>query len=254
MDLALARLRKGMSICAEINLLPQWWAHRVAVHLLSNLWTSTFHECLPLLPAGGDAASWPSLRELFIASLVCRHKAEIDLWPSQIAAAARALDQADDLVVSLPTSAGKTRISELCILRCLAAGRRVIFVTPLRALSARTEATLQRTFGPHGKTISALYGSIGVRGFDEEFSTTSACSSSTRAIAPGLHGDAPRFRFWRRARPRLAASGLTSATIGRSAHVLSVSIARKHNPKPPFTAKHHHFYYPSLPLDCSSSS
>ncbi|HEY7006697.1 MAG TPA: DEAD/DEAH box helicase, partial [Sphingomicrobium sp.] len=163
-----ARLREGLSICSEINLLPQWWAHRIALHLLSDLWASSFHERLPLLPAGGDAADWPSLRERFIASLICRTKAEIDLWPSQVAAAARAVDQADDLVVSLPTSAGKTRISELCILRCLAAGRRVVFVTPLRALSAQTEVTLQRTFGPLGKTISALYGSIGVSGFDED--------------------------------------------------------------------------------------
>ena len=35
-------------------------------------------------------------------------------------------------------------------------------------LSAQTETTLQRTFGPLGKTISALYGSIGVSGFDED--------------------------------------------------------------------------------------
>jgi superfamily II DNA/RNA helicase len=117
---------------------------------------------------GGEAPLWPSLRELFIASLSCRPKAEIDLWPSQIEAAARAVDQCDDLVVSLPTSAGKTRIAELCILRCLAAGRRIMFVTPLRALSAQTEATLQRTFAPLGKTISTLYGSIGVSAFDED--------------------------------------------------------------------------------------
>ena len=40
--------------------------------------------------------------------------------------------------------------------------------TPLRALSAQTETALQRTFCPLGKTISALYGSIGVSGFDED--------------------------------------------------------------------------------------
>ena len=123
---------------------------------------------LPVSPAGGEAPQWPSLRELFIASLSCRPKAEIDLWPSQIEAAARAVDQADDLVVSLPTSAGKTRISELCILRCLASGKRVVFVTALRALSAQTETALQGTFGPLGKTISALYGSVGVSGIDED--------------------------------------------------------------------------------------
>lgn len=165
---ALERLRVSLAICGEMNMLPQWWAHRVAIHLLSDLWSSTFHERIPLQPAGGLAADWQRLRELFIALLQRRAKAEIDLWPSQTEAAARAVDQSDDLVVSLPTSAGKTRIAELCILRCLAGGKRVVFVTPLRALSAQTETTLQRTFGPLGKTISALYGSIGVSGFDED--------------------------------------------------------------------------------------
>ncbi len=167
-DQAVERLRVGLAICGEMNMLPQWWAHRVAIHLLSDLWSSTFHEKVPLEPAGGLAADWPRLRELFIALMQRRAKAEIDLWPSQTEAAARAVDQSDDLVVSLPTSAGKTRIAELCILRCLAGGKRVVFVTPLRALSAQTETTLQRTFGPLGKTISALYGSIGVSGFDED--------------------------------------------------------------------------------------
>ncbi|MFC5082438.1 DEAD/DEAH box helicase [Microvirga arabica] len=168
LESALVRLREGQDICGEISLLPQWWSYRIALHLLSDLWDATFHERLPSSPMGGDAASWPSLRELFIASLLRRSRAEVDLWPSQIAAAERAVDQSDDLVVSLPTSAGKTRIAELCILRCLAGGKRVFFVTPLRALSAQTEASLQRTFGPLGKTVSALYGCIGVSGFDED--------------------------------------------------------------------------------------
>ncbi|MET4218708.1 superfamily II DNA/RNA helicase [Bradyrhizobium sp. LB14.3] len=168
LELALERLRTGLGICSELNMLPQWWMYRIAVHLISDLWSNTFHERLPRQPEGGEAADWQRLRELFIALLQRRPRAEVDLWPSQIEAATRAVDQSDDLVVSLPTSAGKTRIAELCILRCLAGGRRVVFVTPLRALSAQTETTLQRTFGPLAKTISALYGSIGVSGFDED--------------------------------------------------------------------------------------
>jgi superfamily II DNA/RNA helicase len=168
LDQALERLRTGLAICSELNMLPQWWAHRVAIHLIGDLWSNTFHERVPLQPVGGEAVDWPRLRKLFIALLQSRTRAEVDLWPSQLEAAGRAVDQSDDLVVSLPTSAGKTRIAELCILRCLAGGKRVVFVTPLRALSAQTETTLQRTFGPLGKTISALYGSIGVSGFDED--------------------------------------------------------------------------------------
>ena len=168
LDQALDRLRESLSICGEMNLVPYWWVHRVAIHLLSDLWSNTFQERVPMLSTGGEAADWPRMRELFIASLLRRSRTEVDLWPSQIEAATRAVDQSDDLVVSLPTSAGKTRIAELCILRCLAAGKRVVFVTPLRALSAQTETTLQRTFVPLGKTVSALYGSIGVSGFDED--------------------------------------------------------------------------------------
>lgn len=168
LDLALERLRVGLGVCSELNMLPQWWTYRIAIHLLSDLWSYTFHARVPFQPLGGEAADWPRLRGMFIALLQRRPKAEIDLWPSQIEAAARAVDQSDDLVVSLPTSAGKTRIAELCILRCLAGGQRVFFITPLRALSAQTEATLQKTFSPLGKTISALYGSIGASGFDED--------------------------------------------------------------------------------------
>ena len=167
-DASLSQLRLGLGACAELNLVPQWWAHRLAVHLLGDLWSTSFHQKVPLVPSGPVASDWASLRELFIALLLRRPRAEVDLWPSQVEAAARAADELDDLVVSLPTSAGKTRIAELAILRCLAGGRRVMFVTPLRALSAQTEATLQRTFGPLGKTISALYGSIGDSGLDED--------------------------------------------------------------------------------------
>ena len=168
LDRAIGQLQDSLSVCGEMNLVPHWWVHRVAIHLLSDLWSNTFHERVPTLPTGGEAEDWPRLRKLFIASLLRRSRAEVDLWPSQIAAATRAVDQSDDLVVSLPTSAGKTRIAELCILRCLAAGKRAVFVTPLRALSAQTETTLQRTFSPLGKSISALYGSIGVSGLDED--------------------------------------------------------------------------------------
>lgn len=164
----IAQLRVGLDAAAALNLVPQWWAHRIAVHLLRDHWGCTFHQVIPLEPAGGAAADWTPLRALYLASMLRRPRAEVDLWPSQLEAAQRAADQLDDLVVSLPTSAGKTRIAELCILRCLASGRRVVFVTPLRALSAQTETILQRSFGPLGKTISALYGSIGDSGLDED--------------------------------------------------------------------------------------
>jgi hypothetical protein len=164
---ARGRLQIGLEACAEVNLLPQWWAYRLTIHIIDDLWSSSFHQRLPLIPDSPHADEWETLRHHFISLLFRRPRAEIDLWPSQLDAASKAVDEDEDIVASLPTSAGKTRIAELCILRCLASGRRVVFVTPLRALSAQTETNLQRTFVPLGKSISTLYGSIGTSAFEE---------------------------------------------------------------------------------------
>lgn len=116
-----ARLKNGLDVAGELNLVSQWWCHRLATHLLGGLWDASFHQILPLEgPPGVDVGDWVQLRKLFIGSLYRRSKAEIDLWPSQFLAARRALDFDTNLVLSLPTSAGKTRIAELCILACLA--------------------------------------------------------------------------------------------------------------------------------------
>lgn len=162
LETALVRLARGLKASSDAGMIPHWWCHRLASHLLDDLWDKSFHHRLPASPDGGSQGDWDELRALFIASLYRRSRSEIELWPSQLEAAARAIDVTDNMVVALPTSAGKTRIAELCILACLAAGKRVVFVTPLRALSAQTEITLSRTFQPLGKTVSSLYGSIGV--------------------------------------------------------------------------------------------
>lgn len=166
-ELASMRLKNGMHVASELDLVSQWWCHRLAVQLIEGLWETSFHKVIPSGgPAEGDAAHWLLLRKLFIGSLYRRGKAEVELWPSQLRAAEMTLQFQTNMVLSLPTSAGKTRIAELCILACLAQKKRVMFVTPLRALSAQTEVGLTRTFGPLGKSVSSLYGSIGVTGSD----------------------------------------------------------------------------------------
>jgi superfamily II DNA/RNA helicase len=163
------RLHEGLSASAELSLVAQWWCYRLALHLLDDLWRTSFHQVLPTdMPSGGEAEVWTRLRRFFIASLYRRKKSEIELWPSQIEAAKQVLKYEQSLVLSLPTSAGKTRIAELCILACLAQGKRVVYVTPLRALSAQTEVGLRRSFAPLGKSVSSLYGSIGASGADVE--------------------------------------------------------------------------------------
>jgi replicative superfamily II helicase len=97
-----------------------------------------------------------------------RRPPQMELWPSQVDAAGRAIDLTDDLVIALPTSAGKTRIAELCILSTLARVKRVVYVTPLRALSAQVERVLARTFIPLGFSVTSLYGAAGATIADTE--------------------------------------------------------------------------------------
>ncbi len=164
----LTRARIGLADVSEVTRLrgyvSLWWTAELSRHLVEGIWEHSLHAVLPQRLAGDEQESdtWEQLRHRFISMLAQRRSHEIELGPSQVEAAKRAVDPNDDLVVALPTSAGKTRIAELCILRCLASGRRVVYVTPLRALSAQVERGLARTFIPLGFSVTALYGASGV--------------------------------------------------------------------------------------------
>lgn len=175
---ALDDLRTGERATDDLSAPGPWWVHRLTRRLLEGLSQTSIAAHLPTRPPpvgeppldADDVtreARWQYLRRTFVATLLARGRAEIDLWPSQLHVVDRVFAGNDDLVVALPTSAGKTRIAELCILSCLAQDRRVVYVTPLRALSAQTEQVLDRTFGPLGVRVSSLYGSMGVSEVDE---------------------------------------------------------------------------------------
>ena len=158
-DAALTAIQQIVAAAATVGNIPLWWVATLTAHLIRDLWNQSLFVRLPSGP--GLSERWNTLRRDFIAQLSTRKPPHIELWPSQLTATARAVDPNDDLVIALPTSAGKTRIAELCILRALADYRRVIYVTPLRALSAQVERVLAKTFVPLGATVTSLYGASG---------------------------------------------------------------------------------------------
>lgn len=195
---AIADLQLGEDASSDIAAPGPWWVFRLTRHMIADLDETSIRQNLPSEPPGDDdtdelageqagadsgdgnwasgAAAgntpqgteslWQRLRRTYVAALMARDRAEIDLWPSQLHVVDRIFAGTDDLVVALPTSAGKTRIAELCILRCLAQKRRAVYVTPLRALSAQTERILEATFAPLGAQVSSLYGSMGANDLD----------------------------------------------------------------------------------------
>jgi hypothetical protein len=167
-DSARGLLDTAIRLADNAGNIPLWWITKLCRHLVDDLWQHSLHQNLPVKPPVGAEKIYPNLRQLFIVSLFARKTSEVELWPSQREAARRSTDVTDDLVVALPTSAGKTRVAEIAALMTLSSARRVLIVTPLRALSAQTERSFRKTFAPLGFSVSSLYGASGVSAGDED--------------------------------------------------------------------------------------
>ncbi|AOT03244.1 hypothetical protein ASPU41_07705 [Arthrobacter sp. U41] len=171
LDNALEDVTLGERASMDVSAPGPWWVYRLTRRMLGDLFATSIDTNVPVDPpigGGGEVPRWRYLRRTFIENLLARERSEIDLWPSQLHVVDRIFADARDLVVALPTSAGKTRIAELSILACLAQRRRTVYVTPLRALSAQTEQVLTRTFSPLGVRVSSLYGSAGISDVDDD--------------------------------------------------------------------------------------
>ena len=110
---ALSRARQLLLTTAEgareLSAVSHWWTATLAAHLIDELWRMSLHQQVPELPPHHeDYARWHEIRRGYIQRLRRGRRAAIELWPSQLAAAKRAQDLSDDLVVALPTSAVST--------------------------------------------------------------------------------------------------------------------------------------------------
>ena len=190
-ETARALLTTAVRLADNAENVPLWWTSNLCRHLIDDLWQHSLHQNLPTEPPEGTEERYPDLRRLFISSLYARGTSEVELWPSQREAAQRSTDVEDDLVVALPTSAGKTRVAEIAALMTLSSARRVLIVTPLRALSAQTERSFRRTFAPLGFTVSSLYGASGLSAGDEDaLRTREIIIATPEKLDFGLRSDA----------------------------------------------------------------
>lgn len=164
---AINLLNRAIVLSDNAENVPLWWISNLCRHLIDDIWQQSLHRIIPInSPPEGDE-KYPDLRKLFIGLLYARKASEIEVWPSQKEAVRRSTDITDNLVVSLPTSAGKTRVAEVATLMTLSRNQRALIVTPLRALSAQTERSFRRTFAPLGFSVSSLYGASGYLPGDE---------------------------------------------------------------------------------------
>ncbi|MEW6046163.1 MAG: DEAD/DEAH box helicase [Bacillota bacterium] len=134
-----------------------WWVARLLRLALSDLHTASPWTVLPSYFAGRASAQ---LRD-YVRILAYQRIPGSELWRSQREALPRVLDlETPGAVVSLPTSAGKTRVAETAILQCLVSNPagKVLYVAPFRSLAFEVERSLTATIGALGYTVSHLYG------------------------------------------------------------------------------------------------
>ena len=172
-------LKKSVKISERIRNVPMWWICNICLFLLGDLWNHSLHKILPKSPKQGESPKYDINRLLFIGILFSRNRSEIEAWPSQTKAIKNATDISKNLVLTLPTSAGKTRIAEIATLTTLSNFNKVLIVTPLRALSAQTEKSFKKIFEPLGYNVSSLYGAQSNSEIDNQFLTSNDIVIST---------------------------------------------------------------------------
>ena len=106
---------------------------------------------------------------LYIRLLASGNNPITEFWRSQLQLVPDVLNIQSGLVISLPTSAGKTRLAELAIANELTsqAGRKAVYVVPTRALASEIEQTLSLRLGPMNFGVAALYGGYDLSDFEE---------------------------------------------------------------------------------------
>jgi len=151
----------GLQLALRTGFVDWWWLFYCTRHLFEEYDANAFWTVLS--PMGGDD---PDKRfiEPYIHANYTRRTPVIELWRSQTAALPYINEPTrDSYCLKMPTSAGKTRIAELAILRFLLDHRedptvKCVYVAPFRSLAVEIENSFRKSFHPLGVRVSELYG------------------------------------------------------------------------------------------------
>lgn len=133
-----------------------WWTIRLILIILrgierASLWSVLINHYREL----------PPLVSGFIFSHVFAKRTKIhEFFTTQRSALEKVINKDDGVVISMPTSSGKTRIAEVAILdtKVKDGSSKILFIAPYKSLAFEIENDLGRIFSPIGITVSQLYG------------------------------------------------------------------------------------------------
>jgi DEAD/DEAH box helicase len=166
LDKAIERLEVFQKIaqCVETGLTPEHvWVVYLTILLLRE------HRNNALRTQLGTMLSEPAkdIPEAYVSSAAKRSNPLLELWRSQVVAVPKINEHAShgrpNLVVRAPTSAGKTNIAELTILRFLMdfsndEDTKCVYIAPFRILAAEVEQKLRKHLAPLKLVVAHLYG------------------------------------------------------------------------------------------------
>jgi hypothetical protein len=162
---AITDLRKAASVLLDASVVDTWTLIDSLAHVAEDIVATSPWLLLR------RASTWGRLWERYLKALIVAERPVMQVWPSQRKALdAGLLDAAArNMVVTMPTSAGKTHIAEWAVLHALApqpgdenrwwlAPRLAVYVVPTRALAAQVERHLTESFDLLGLRVSSLFG------------------------------------------------------------------------------------------------
>ena len=129
-----------------------WWISRLLSILLDTFRQYSFWNILPSLIQSDKTIA-------YIQQLAFNNPSITELFFTQYEAIS-IMETNKNIVISLPTSSGKTRIAEIAILETLIKNpeSKVLYLAPFRSLSFEVEESMDKVFSPLGFTITFLYG------------------------------------------------------------------------------------------------
>jgi len=129
-----------------------WWVSRLLSILLNTYKQYSFWNILPTLIPSDKTT-------LYIQQLAFNNPSIIELFYTQYEAV-NAMRNNENIVISLPTSSGKTRIAEIAILETLVNNpeSKILYLAPFRSLSFEVEESMDKIFSPLGFSTTFLYG------------------------------------------------------------------------------------------------
>ncbi|WP_010170133.1 DEAD/DEAH box helicase [Bacillus coahuilensis] len=148
----------------EIDAEPSmWWVIRLFMLIVDGFQENSLWKAIPPHINGEDN----TVRN-YIELMAFQKSPVVEIFHSQKIALPVVLED-KGAVISLPTSAGKTRIAEFAILDCLVKGseNKILYLAPFRSLAYEVEDSISKIFGPLGFEVSHLYGGSQFSKLDE---------------------------------------------------------------------------------------